>query len=321
MGEFLKEQWWLAAAVLASLAPLAIRFARQGFLTTLRTLDRRWIFLLMLWAVLVPIYYIGVTGRTFPETPSALSQAVFDNIELLREGDPVLLSFDFDPASAGELMPMATAFVKHAAAKKLKLYFMALWPLGPQMIDETINKVIRPDFPEMVYGVDYVNLGFKSGGEGVIKVIVTNLRELYTTDSRGTALQEIPMMQGIENIQQMKLVINVAAGYAGTKEWVQYASTPYPDRIRLVAGCTGVQAPELYPYIPRQLAGLLAAIKGAAEYEKLVIDKYGGPEPDPKYLDGLRRMGPQLVAHLLIIALIVVANILYFLDKHREVRP
>jgi hypothetical protein len=66
---------------------------------------------------------------------------------------------------------------------------------------------------------------------------------------------------------------------------------------------------------------MLAAIKGAAEYERLVIDKYGGPQPDPKYMDGLRRMGPQLVAHLLVIALIITANVLYFTRRRRQRTP
>ena len=37
------------------------------------------------------------------------------------------------------------------------------------------------------------------------------------------------MMKGITNVQQMKLIINVSAGYPGVKEWVQCAATPYPD--------------------------------------------------------------------------------------------
>ena len=300
-----------------SLVPLARRFARAGMLATLQTLDRRWIFLLLFWAVLVPIYYIGVTGKTFPEVPSALARATFDEIERLQPGDPVLLAFDYDPPSEGELGPMATAFVQHAAKKKLRMYFLALWPLGAQMIDNTIAKVLTADHPELQYGRDYVNLGFKSGNEGVIRVIVTNLRELYTTDSRGTGMQNIPMMAGITNIQQMKLIINISAGYPGTKEWVQYAVTPFPS-LRLVSGATGVQAPLLYPYVPQQLPGLLGAIKGAAEYEKLVVDAYGGPNPDPKYEEALRRMGPQLIAHLLIISLIVVANIVFIVGDRRR---
>ncbi len=282
----------------------------------LQHLDRRWIFLLMLLAVAVPILF----QLQFPETPSALAQAVFDEIERLEEGDRVLMAWDFDPASEGELGPMATAFARHAAEKKLKLYFLALWPVGQQMIDQTIEKVIRADFPEMVYGEDYVNLGFKSGYEGVIKVIVTDLRGLYTTDARGTNIDLIPMCQGIENIQQMDLVVNVSAGYPGTKEWVQYAATPYPDEIRIVAGNTGVQAPLMYPYIPQQLPGLLGAIKGAAEYEALVVEKYDrarGREPDARYLEAKRRMGPQLVAHLLMIALIIVGNVIFFIERSR----
>ena len=273
----------------------------------------------MFLSVTIPIYIIAKTGKSFPEASTVLSEAVFQSIEILDEGDPVLLSFDFDPASEGELGPMATAFVRHCAEKKVKMYFMALWPVGPQMIDDAVAKVILSDFPDLEYGKDYVNLGFKPGNEGVIKVIVTDMRELYTTDDIGTSIDAIPMMENITSVQDFNLIINVSAGYAGTKEWVQYASTPYPDKIKIVAGCTGVQAPLLYPYIPNQLPGLLGAIKGAAEYEKLVIDKYGGNDPDPKYLEAKRRMGPQLVAHLLIIILIILANYIYFVEKRRGV--
>ncbi len=285
-----------------------------------KTLDRRWIFLLMGLAVAIPI----LTEAKFPETPGDLSQAVFNEIEKLNEGDKVLLAFDFDPGSEGELGPMATAFVRHCCEKKLKMYFMALWPVGEQMIQQSIDNIVKADFSKLVYGEDYVNLGFKAGNEGVIKVIITDLAVLYTTDSYGKAINSIPMMDGIDNIRKMDLVINVSAGYPGTKEWVQYAVTRYPQDIRLVGGCTGVQAPLLYPYIPEQLPGLLAAIKGAAEYEKLVLDKYGHRDADGKldekgkYLEGQRRMGPQLVAHVLMVLLIVAGNIIYFTEKRRE---
>ncbi len=284
----------------------------------LRDLDRRWIFLLMLLSVALPIYVTAKTCKTFPEVPSALSEAAFQAIEDLDEGDAVLLSFDFDPASEGELGPMATSFTYHCASRRVKMYFMALWPVGPQMIDDAVARVIGADFPELKYGEDYVNMGFKPGGEGVIKVIGTDLRELYTTDDRGANIDAIPMMAGIHSLQDFDLIINISAGYAGTKEWVQYAVTPYPDKVKLIAGCTGVQAPLLYPYIPDQLPGLLGAIKGAAEYEKLVVDKYGGETPDPKYFEARRRMGPQLVAHILIILLIIAANIIFFADKKRR---
>jgi hypothetical protein len=283
----------------------------------LTNLDRRWIFLMMGLCVALPI----LLQLEFPEQETGLAQNVFNEIDRLPERAPVLLAFDFDPASEGELGPMATAFVRHCCERKLRMYFLSLWPVGPQMIDDTIEKVIRADFPTLVYGEDYLNLGYKSGFEGVIKVIITDLRTLYTTDARGTNVDEIPMMRGIANVQDMDLIINVSAGYAGTKEWVQYAVTPFPDKVRIVAGCTGVQAPLLYPYIPKQLPGLLGAIKGAAEYEKLVMDKYGGPNPDPKYLEGKRRMGPQLIAHMLMILLLIAGNVVYFMARSRGGQP
>lgn len=268
-------------------------------------------------AVAVPL----LLELQFPESASLLSQECFDAIEALEPGDPVLLVLDFDPPSRGELEPMATAFVRHCCEKKLKLYFMTLWPVGPPMIDAAINKVIAADYPDMEYGVDYVNLGYKPGYEGVIKVIVSDLKTLYTTDARGTNIDQIPMCRGIKNIQQMNLLINVSAGYPGAKEWIQYATTPYG--LKTIAGCTGVQAALLYPYVPGQLPGLLGAIKGAAEYEELVnakIDRAAGRPTSAKYLEAKRRMGPQFVAHLLMVGLIILGNVTYFLGRSREGR-
>ncbi len=277
----------------------------------LASLDRRWIFLLMFLAVAIPI----LLELEFPEKPTLLAQDVFDEIEKLEPGDKVLLAFDYDPASEGELGPMATSFILHCANKKLKMYFLSLFPVGPQMVEDGITKVILTDFPDLVYGEDYVNLGYKPGYEGVIKVIMTDLRELYTTDARGQNIDQIPMCQDVENVQDMKLILNVSAGYPGSKEWVQYGATAYPDKVKMVAGVTGVQAPYMYPYVPKQLKGLLGAIKGAAEYETLVNEKYVEGEPKPEYREGVRRMGPQLIAHLLMIFLILAGNILFFLQK------
>jgi hypothetical protein len=84
----------------------------------------------------------------------------------------------------------------------------------------------------------------------------------------------------------------------------------------MVAACTGVQAPPLLPYVPKQLPGLIAAIKGAAEYEKLLGERYGIGDV-PRYGEGQRRMGSQLVAHLLMIGLILLGNVVYFLDRRQ----
>src|SRR5262245_23898533 len=100
----------------------------------LKNLDRRWVFLAMGLAVAVPI----LLQPSFPENVSDMSRDAFAEVDKLKPGDRVLLAFDFDPSSAGELTPMATAFTYHAARKGAKLYFLTLWPVGTQMIEETI---------------------------------------------------------------------------------------------------------------------------------------------------------------------------------------
>ena len=277
---------------------------------TLKNLVRRWIFLSMLLAVSIPI----LAKLVFPEEVSKQSKMVFDAIEDLPDGSNILLSFDFDPASQGELLPMAQAFTRHCCAKGHKQYYMALWPLGTPMVDLSLD-TIKDEYPDMVYGENYVKFDYKAGGEAVIRMITQDLRGMFPLDSRGVSLDKIPMTKNIKNIQDMDLIINVSAGDPGTKQWVQFAATPFG--ITTVSGCTGVQAPQMYPYIPEQLAGVLGAIKAAAEYEAAIDEVYPDIAANKKAQEAKRRMGPQLVAHSLMIGLILLGNWIFFEGRKR----
>lgn len=271
----------------------------------LAKLDRRWVFAAMFVAVGVPI----LLGARFPEEPSPEVGRVFDAIEELPRGSKIWMPLDYDPASQGELQPMAGAFTRHAAERGHQIYFSTLWPQGGPMIERSI-RILRDEYPDYEYGEDFVNLGYRPGLEGAIKIAVSDLQQLYTNDVYGTSLDDIPMTKGLKNIQNMDLIVNVSAGDPGAKQWVQFAATPYA--LPMVSGTTGVQAPSLYPYIPDQLNGVLGAIKAAAEYEQQLIEAYPKFQENPNAQEGMRRMGPQLVAHLLMIGLIVLGNVVYF---------
>jgi hypothetical protein len=276
----------------------------------LKNLDRRWIFLAMLLAVAIPI----LARLVFPEVVSKQAKMVFNAIDDLPEGSNILLAYDFDPASQGEILPMAQAFTRHCSIKGHKQYYLALWPLGSPMVDLSID-TIEEEYPELVYGENYMKFSYKAGGEAVIRMITQDLRGMFPLDSKGTPLDDIPMTKNIKNIQDMNLIINVSAGDPGTKQWVQFAATPFG--ITTVSGCTGVQAPQMYPYIPEQLAGVLGAIKAAAEYEAALDEAYPSIAANKKAQEAKRRMGPQLVAHSLMIVFIIVGNWIFFVSRKR----
>lgn len=265
----------------------------------------------MMLTVAIPI----LVQKTFPEGPTQTVRDAFDLIERLPPGATVVVPMDYDPASEAELTPMALAFTRHLCLRDQKIIFVTLWPNAGPLIDKVITQVIRGEFGETYqYGRNYANLGFKSGNEMVINVIATNLRGQYKTDKQNNSLDDLPITKAIRNLKDVQLIASVSAGTPGAKEWVQYAGTRL--KVPVIAGATGVQSTQLYAYYPQQLKGLLPAIKGAAEYEALLGAKY--PQyNDPSKTEGIRKMPPQLWGHLLMILLIILGNVIYFVDRKR----
>ena len=164
----------------------------------LRNLDRRLIFLIMGLAVAIPV----LLRFEPPSDVSMMTRNVFNAVEELPDGSRVLLSFDFDPGSQGELLPMAMSFTRHLAEKKHKIYFMCLWPLGEPFIEDAM-KLLQEEYPHLKYGTDYMSFGYKPGGEAVIKNSIVDWKTLFITDSRKQDLNEISLTANIKSAKDL----------------------------------------------------------------------------------------------------------------------
>jgi len=285
---------------------------RKGVIDVLKAIDRRIIFLLITLGVVLPlIFHLVFSVRTSP-----IVQAIFDKMESLPPGSKVLVSFDYAPSTVPENQPMAEAICRHALAKDFKVYMMAVWATGPPQVDALVTNVIERDFPGKVYGKDWINLGYKAGNQGLINAILLDLKGMYTTDVHGDPIDGFEMMRDVQNLADMSLIVCIGSGFPGVREWVQFAGDP--GRIPVAGGVTAVEAPLLYPYYPRQLLGLMGGLQGAAEYESALVLKY--PQYKEHAEQAVRLMGPQTVAHLVIIAFVIIGNIAYFGERSRQKR-
>jgi len=229
---------------------------------------------------------------------------VYGALESLEPGSKVLVSFDYDPPSAPELQPMAETFLAECFARKLKVIIIGLWPMGPLQANQAIDTVMARlglDSTQLVYGRDYVNLGYQAGNEFVIQRMGTSFEAMFSNDVRGTPYREIPLVRNVKNFSNIDYSFNLSSGFVGTVEWVQVAVSRYG--LRLGAGNTAVQAPTVYPYLRAgQIEGLLAGMNGAAEFEKLTGRK----------AKATIFMLSQTFSHVIVIAFIIIGNVAYF---------
>ncbi|MBI2252849.1 MAG: hypothetical protein HYU63_08960 [Armatimonadetes bacterium] len=271
-------------------------------LNKLKNIDRRIIFIFIFLAVLIPL----LKPINLPTQVSQPVQNIYDFVEKIPEGKIVLMSFDYGPSTKIEINPMALSLVRQCFRRNLRIVGICLWPEGANLSREVFNLLSKEYHKE--YGKDYVNLGFKAGGEPtLVSLGKVGFKELCPQDIDNKPIKELPLMQEINKYDSFALVLTFSAGVPGIKEYIRVTASQY--KIPVAGGCTAVSASEMYPFLASgQLLGLMGGLKGASEYEKLV----GAPG------DAIKGMDAQSVAHLLIVLLIIFTNLIYFLEKAKK---
>lgn len=272
-------------------------------------LDRKWIFLGIALAVIIPLLF----PLRLPVKPSKPVIDLFNRIDTLGVDNGVVwVVTDFDPGTMPELMPMTMSVLRHCLIKGTPVVLHGgLWPAYIGMAKMVMDN-IAVEFPDKKIGEDYVFLGYIPGVTAVILAIGIDIETTFGTDYYGVSYDSLPMMEGVRNYEDISIIVDIS-GTRSPEYWLMYGQQRYGVDVGI--GCTAVSAPDYYTFLQSgQFVGMMGGLKGAAEYEEL-MERYGYPTGGRPATIG---MDSQSFGHLLIVVLVILGNIGYFIVRHGE---
>lgn len=272
------------------------------------------------WAIFATVALVIVLSllaggvSDFKATP--VVKKVYDEIEKLPEGSPILISSDFDPGSEAELEPMMTAVLAQCWRRKLRVSVMTICSANSPPLAARIVKA-SADAHGAAYGTDYALFGYRAGGNAPILALGQDWYAVYPTDVNDTPSRDLPALKGISKLGDYPLCLVISA-VSTIDYWLLAGNAKYGLRIGL--GVTAVMATDYYQYLATgQVVGIIGGIAGASQYESLTRQADLKKARESGEDGGLAsaRMPTQSAIHVAIVLLIILGNILYFTGKKK----
>lgn len=282
----------------------------------LLNIDRRVIYVIIAIVMIIPIIFpFGLPIRI-----SRPTQQMFDAIDQLpQEKNTLMISADYNPQDFPEIHPMMVAILRHAFQRRIKVVVLCLYATELGLAEDAINTVsaefnqrANSEKEKIINGRDYVFLGWKPPPVVPILGMGEDISEIFPKDYYGVNIDERPMMAGIRNYDDIGLLVCLSSG-TPPLWYVFYAQGIYG--VRVATGVTAVSVADFYPYLGSgQFTGLLEGMKGGAEYETLVEQRFD--IHDRKL--ATEGMSAQSAAHLAIIVFIIIGNIGFFASRKQN---
>ena len=279
---------------------------------------RRIIYLVMILAVGLPIVF-GISQK-----PSRLVSAerMYDVVEKVQvqPGEVAMVWFDFGPNTIAENEPQAMVLIEHLFRRRIPVILMSQYQQAERFLTSIPKEVARRLEQEMPgqywrYGEAWVNVGFRPGGAIFIQSLVNaiDLAKFLGRDANGMPITHYPAFARVGGVERVKLVGEIT-GLVGVFDTIIQFFQKNEYRPTIVHGCTSITIPEAYIFLDSgQLKGLLEGIAGAAWYSE-VLKKF---HPDSENRELLVTNTALSAAHIVLILLIVLGNIVPFVERWR----
>jgi len=276
----------------------------ESIWTKMSKIDARWLFL-FLWIVVLAPFIVSIS---LPMKISALTNQWYNYLNDMPDGSVVLWSWDVSFAGWSEMEASGVAVTK-LLRKLMEERDFRIIMIGHRSECGPLPEIVLKDLgmhPDQTaeYGKKYCHLGYMAGGSVAMINFAKDIRSVMPVDWWGTPLDDLPVMDGINTIQDIDLCIYIeSGGTAAITQWV----IPYGTNLMLcsVQGNVPGQMPNLQAGL---IKGMLGGLRGGAELEKLT---------------GFLGVGNINItafssAHLVIMAFMVLANITFFIRRARR---
>ncbi len=273
-------------------------------LARLSRIDRRVIYIVMAVAVIVPF----LAPVRFHAAPSEETLQFVEALEAaIRSDRPVVVELAFGNQSVSEMEPIALALMHKLFHEKKETIFLTTYESAAAYTRRYLAAMEKEY--GLTYGEDYVFLGYAGAYHISMYKMGTSIASVYHEDDRGTPIEEIPIMNGVESLEDASVVIDIASN-ANPRHWINFVVSPRD--IDFIMGTTAVLATDYYPFLQTgQVKGLIAGGRAGAELETLFV-KEGAMS---RTGDATRNLGSQSLALFVILGFIILGNVGYFAGR------
>lgn len=281
-----------AAGAVASSAPPRRRRRRRR----LRVGGERFFLsLVLVTGMLLP--FSGVQTRLGESAPTTFDagspqETLYEALDALSPGDPVLVGMEYGPTAAGELDTVAGVLLRHVLLRRAVPVVVSRYPVTLLRAERMLTQLGRAGSPlaarlqrdvDLAPNEDWFVTRFLAGDLAGLRSLSMNLRRQLAMDLRGTATG-----LNIRQLDDFARVLVIAERPEDLRQWAEQIAPLAGSDMLAATGQAAV--PLARPWLRVALSGTISGFRDALTYDSMLhgqLEVTAGPPSAPRNLRAL----------------------------------
>jgi len=195
--------------------------------------------------------------------------ALFNQIDELFDGQPVLIAFDYQPAATAEMHIAAASVVDHLMEQGTYLSFVSTQPTGPVLAEHFLTSTQEKH--GYIHNQQYINLGYLPGESAGLVSFVIAPKKIIPLAFDGSNAWGSPPLVNVDSISDFAMILVITDDPNTAKSWIEQVGTHLKDTPLNMVVSAQVE-PLIQPYFrasPQLLSGYVAGVIHSLNYEHL----------------------------------------------------